>query len=702
MKLYTKIILKAALLYTFSFVIHVTSFTYAQNIDSLVLQYRNAKQDSAKLFFLIQLSDNCEVTDIISYAKPAVELADKLLKQPNYSSGNSRSRLLKLKSIALNNLGFMYEAQGNVIVSLDYYKKSLAIRTLIKDKKGIAESLNNLGVVYYKLGDISKALEHYSESLNLSEQLNDKAGISDSQNNIGILYEEQGDVSKAIECFEKCLKNLKEIGDKEGIAKTLNNIGAIYYVQKKYSKALEFYNKSLEIRNSIGDKDGIAMSLNNIGMIYFDKNDINSTLDYFSNSYKIHREMNNSEGIANYYIHMIEVSLKQINYPLAKKYADSSLSLSKELGFPEYIRNSQKLYARVDSARGDFSGALDHFKQYTIYKDSINNEGTRKASVRNQLSYEYEKKEAVLKEQQNNERAIVAQRNRIQQIIIGSAIIGLLLVISFAIFIFRSLNITKKQKYIIEDKQKEILDSINYAKRIQKAILAREEDIKKYLPDSFLLYRPKDIIAGDFYFFEVTDTHIFYAAADCTGHGVPGALMSVVCSNSLTRCVKEFELKLPGEILDKTRELVLETLRKSGEEVKDGMDISLVAILRKDMNVMQWAGANNPLWFVKNGKLEELKGDKQPIGLYDDPKPFTSHLLSFSKGDMVFLFTDGYADQFGGPDGKKFKYKQFKEVLASNASQHQEEQVKILEEKFLNWKGQLDQVDDVCVIGVRV
>ena len=283
--------------------------------------------------------------------------------------------------------------------------------------------------------------------------------------------------------------------------------------------------------------------------------------------------------------------------------------------------------------------------------------------------------------------------------------IALLLFISFRAYKQKknSSEIIAKQKELVEDKQKEILDSINYAKRIQSAILAREEDIKKHLPESFLLYRPKDIIAGDFYFFEVTDTHIFYAAADCTGHGVPGALMSVVCSNSLTRCVKEFGLKKPGEILDKTRELVVETLKKSGEEVKDGMDISLIAFSRTNMlENIQWAGANNPLWYIKNNALAEIKGDKQPIGLYDASKPFTSHPISLNRGDMLFLFTDGYADQFGGPKGKKFKYKQFQEVLESISSKDPSKQVNILEEKFLNWKGELEQVDDVCVIGIRV
>ncbi len=263
--------------------------------------------------------------------------------------------------------------------------------------------------------------------------------------------------------------------------------------------------------------------------------------------------------------------------------------------------------------------------------------------------------------------------------------------------------IADHQRELVEEKQKEIIDSINYAKRIQSAIMAKETDIRVFFPESFLLYQPKDIVAGDFYFFESTATHIFYAAADCTGHGVPGALVSVVCSNALSRCVKEFGLVLPGEILDKAKELVKETLEKSGEDVKDGMDISF---LTKDLrdNSFYWAGANNPLWIIKKDavRLTEIKPNKQPIGISENTGAFTTHALALQKGDHVYLFTDGYADQFGGEKGKKFKYKQLSEKLLEIREQLPEAQQRILEDCFHSWKGNLEQIDDVCIIGIRV
>ncbi|HEX7413134.1 MAG TPA: two-component regulator propeller domain-containing protein [Bacteroidia bacterium] len=260
-----------------------------------------------------------------------------------------------------------------------------------------------------------------------------------------------------------------------------------------------------------------------------------------------------------------------------------------------------------------------------------------------------------------------------------------------------------KQKNLIEVKQKEIIDSITYAKRLQQAIFPSSDEIKKYLPDTFLYYKPKDIVAGDFYWMEHLDNMTYIAAADSTGHGVPGAMVSVVCSNALNRSVKEFGLRDTGKILDKTRELVLETFAKSGEEIKDGMDISMCRI-NSITNQVQWSGANNQLWYIKTGgtAMLEIKADKQPIGKADNPKPFTTHTLELQKGDTLYLITDGYPDQFGGEKGKKFKYKPLEQNLVANNSKPLEEQRNLLSQSFNVWKGGLEQVDDVTIIGIRL
>lgn len=273
----------------------------------------------------------------------------------------------------------------------------------------------------------------------------------------------------------------------------------------------------------------------------------------------------------------------------------------------------------------------------------------------------------------------------------------------------------EEQKKIVEEKNKDIQDSITYAKRIQRAILPPDELINNYLSDYFVYYRPKDIIAGDFYWFYhhvpyvvngkmVED--VFIAAADCTGHGVPGALVSVVCSNALNSAVKEYELIEPGEILTKTRDLVIETFDRSDKTIKDGMDISLLRLrfdsVTKKLVHASWSGANNPLWYFDKNEIVEITADKQPVGKSDNLKPFTTHELPTDTGVMYYLFTDGYADQFGGPDGKKFKYKPLRLKFQEMGNQKSTQQKEALHHVFENWIKGYEQVDDVCIIGIKV
>lgn len=321
-------------------------------------------------------------------------------------------------------------------------------------------------------------------------------------------------------------------------------------------------------------------------------------------------------------------------------------------------------------------------------------------------------KETRLRQLESKQKtAELHQQKRVRNIFIG----GFALLGGCSIVILRALQQNKKanriisaqkldvetKNHLIEEKQKEIIESITYAKHLQEAILPSKKFIDEFFPDMFIIYEPKDIVAGDFYWAETLGGVSFIAAADSTGHGVPGAMVSVVCSNALNRAIKEFHLAEPGRILDKTRELVLETFEKSLNDVKDGMDISLLSIDHNQKKV-QWSGANNPLWYVKNNCFYELKADKQPIGKIEIPKPFTTHTIEYDTGTIFYLFTDGLADQFGGPNGKKYKYKQFSELLVANHRLHVQEQSALLLNSFNDWKGNLEQVDDVCVIGIRI
>jgi serine phosphatase RsbU (regulator of sigma subunit) len=262
-------------------------------------------------------------------------------------------------------------------------------------------------------------------------------------------------------------------------------------------------------------------------------------------------------------------------------------------------------------------------------------------------------------------------------------------------------DLIELQKDIVEEKNKEITDSINYAKRIQSAILPPLKLVKEHLPDSFILYKPKDIVASDFYWMEQKGDSILFAACDCTGHGVPGALVSVICNNGLNRSVREHDLIEPGKILDKTREIVIQEFEKSEEEVKDGMDIALCSLTG---NLLKYAGANNPLWIIRKDadEVKVIKANKEPIGKYYDMNPYQTHSIQLNKGDTIYIFSDGFVDQFGGDKKKKFKPKAFRELLLRLKGLPMEEQKKIIDSVFEEWKGDLEQIDDVCVIGVKI
>jgi serine phosphatase RsbU (regulator of sigma subunit) len=257
----------------------------------------------------------------------------------------------------------------------------------------------------------------------------------------------------------------------------------------------------------------------------------------------------------------------------------------------------------------------------------------------------------------------------------------------------------ENQNEILEEKNAEITASIEYAKRIQTAILPPSRLVREYLNNSLIVYLPKDIVAGDFYWMDRIGDSTIYAVADCTGHGVPGAMVSVVCHNAMNRAVREFNLTSPGAILDKTTDLVLEQFEKSEEEVKDGMDIALCKL---NESSVEYAGANNPLWIVRGEEIIEIKADKQPVGKFHKRTNFTTHKIDLLKGDTIYIFSDGYVDQFGGENGKKFKAKAMRSLLLSIQNLSMEEQREKIITTFNDWKADFEQVDDVCLIGVRI
>jgi serine phosphatase RsbU (regulator of sigma subunit) len=584
----------------------------------------------------------------------------------------------------------------------------------------MARSLNNLGLIYHDHGDYGMAIDCHTGSLKIKEQIKDKAGISGSLNNIGMIYWAQDDSKMALEYYHKSIAIATELNDKLGIATTLNNIGIIYESDKDYENAIDYHLRSLALREELDDKNGIGTSHGNIGILYRDQEKFNLAHDYFTQSLDIYEAMSDKKGMAFSLNNSGLTHLRQENYQAAIESSSRALTIAEQVDGATEIKDAAEILYLAYKAIGNNLKALEMHEQYMLMINSIRSEENRNEVIKQKFKYDFAKKEAIEKanhEAELKRRDDVAEEKQTNlNIIISSVSIGLVLVIIFTIFLLNRFRLIRKQKALIEEQKKtvdhaydeleeknnEITDSITYARRIQEAIMPPMSLVEDTFADSFILYKPKDIVAGDFYWMETVLTEaepiIIYAAADCTGHGVPGAMVSVVCDNAMNRAVREFGRTDPGEILTKTRELVVQTFENSENDVKDGMDVSLCAI---QGSILKFAGANNALWVIRNGALMETKASKQAIGIVDNPIPYPTHEFELKKGDLIYVFTDGFVDQFGGERGKKFKPANLRKLLLSIHDLPMKEQKKTIDEAFETWRGSLEQVDDVCFFAVR-
>ncbi len=697
------------------FILSHPSFSVGQQIaiDSLKTLLKTEKYDTTKANILLIIAETSSIDTIYrDYNQQALALAEKNIP---ISTGKELKAFLRIKASAYNNIGYDETTRGNLTTALNYYNQSLSIEKEINNVADIAYVLNNIADIYETQGNISAAIKYYGESLKMHEKINNQRGIAQAYNNFGFIYCNQGDLEKALDYYQKSFKIKKELNDQSGMAVSLSNIGYVYMLQKLDYKAMSYYLLALKSAKEINDKLRMALVYSNIGGILEKQGNQNGALENYTKGLKLSEEIEDVDGISHYMSNLGALYLKRGKTDSALYYGNQAMKYAKSIGSPKLICLSSELLKNAYKETGNTAKALEYFELFFKMNDSINNEETKKATFKQQLSYEYDKKETLAKAEQEKKDVENASAIKRQRILTWSIGIGLFMVLVFSIFLYKRFLLTQKQKKIIEEqkmivdaKNTEILDSITYAKRLQDAILPPIKIIKQQFPQSFVLFKPKDIVAGDFYWFEQINDLTFFAAADCTGHGVPGAMVSVVCSNALNRAVKEFGITEPGKILDKVRELVVETFvrkdsygEKSETDVKDGMDISICSFNKKT-NQLKWSGANNPLWLIRNATLIEYKANKQAIGKVDAPMPFTTHAIDVQKNDSIYLFTDGFSDQFGGPKGKKFKYAQFKDALISIQIIATETQALELNKTIENWKGQLEQVDDILVIGIKL
>lgn len=698
--------LKERILSILLFFFCMPAFSPAQSgeMDSLLSLLRSAKPDTNKVQLLetitYQYYYSGDFDQAISYAEQTHVLADQL--------GDK-----KRNATALNILGNLNNIQGNITKALEFYKRSLKIREDMQDKNAISASLSNIGLAYDYIGDYPKALDHFLRSLRMSEETGDENGSASTYVSIGNVYIDLKNYPKALEYQQEALKRFLKTGKKAGISAAYGNIGNVYNVQGNYSLALEYYEKSAAIVQEAGDKLGIGRALSNVANAHHKMGNYSKAEEYYIETLRLREEIGNKNGIVNSTVGLAEIYTKTGKYDKALFYLNYGLKIAKEINAKDLIEQNYQGLAEACEKMNRHDKALEYFKMYSDMRDTLLGEENAKYISRMGAMYDSERKDNEInllnKDKEKQEALRVSERKK-QRVITIVVSIGLFFVLIFAFFIYRSYRQKQKdnveitrQKEIIEEKNKEVHDSITYAKRIQAAILPPDKLVTTQLGNSFVLFKPKDIVSGDFYWIETAGEKTLLAAVDCTGHGVPGAMVSVVGYNALNSCVKEFGLTEPAAILDKLTSLVEETFDRSDSNVKDGMDISLICLEKKNgKKSLEFAGANNPLWLVRKGKVEEIKGDKQPIGKFDQRKPFRNHKLELEKGDNIYLFTDGFADQFGGPKGKKFKYKQLGDLLLEIRDKDMNAQKELLHSAFENWRTGLEQVDDVCIIGLKI
>jgi tetratricopeptide (TPR) repeat protein/serine phosphatase RsbU (regulator of sigma subunit) len=696
-------------------------------IDSVLTRFHKNTDDTLRMSLLDFLAENCSEGVWQQYNSILKTFALSCLKgSKTYSDEQLRSIHRRLGA-AYNNEGLDNFNSGRpASAARESYSKADSLLMRAGDTSGLAALYNNIALLYKYQGNIKAALDFYGKSLHFSQLLKNDNQVAGTLANIGRIYEDQGDIEEAKNNYLKSLEIKRKLKNVEGQANALNNLGLLYSRQQKFDEAMKLYEESLRLLDSVNVTAGKATTFHNIGNLLQAKKQYAEAIVYYEKTLEIYRQNGNATKDANTFVSLAYCQFLLGETDKAEKNAQTGLEIAQAMGYPEYVMRASIALEKIYNAKKKYKEALGMLHLYLQMHDSLFNQQNRNATYKQEARLEFEKKEAVMKAEQKNRDFIAAEeKNKQRNRLIITSVAGLVALL-FLLAVYRNLRVNKsknriiqEQKELVENKNKEILDSINYAKQIQEAILPPVSLITTWLPETFILFKPKDVVAGDFYFFEHNGDSVFIAAADCTGHGVPGALVSVICSVALNRCVKELGLKMPGEILDKTTELISETFRKSGEDVRDGMDISLLVLSdesaekkngsvtpsfnRGNANIkFYWAGANNPLWYVSENETREIAPNKQSVGQYENRKAFTTHAFSPQRGSVLYLFSDGYADQFGGPKGKKFKYLQLKNLVLSVAPLSVNEQQTKLNDSFEQWKGNLEQVDDVCVIGIRV
>jgi serine phosphatase RsbU (regulator of sigma subunit) len=680
----------------------IFGFSFAQRVDSLRKVVSSNADDTSRIKALIYLSEAVRrenVAEARGYALRAIHWSDSISAAPKFKAlaqmgmattyswaGDFDSAIYffnqalpyfkKVNNVynigsCENGMANAYSQMGQYSKALGYYFESLTLATKSNDKHRQAVVLGNIANTYANLDNGKIAQDYYRQSIALREELKEYSGEISNYNNLGGLYLDMGMDKELDDVMNKTWALIQQYGDLNDSAYYFSLLGKVRLQKKDYAGALQNLKLGLHLDSIIGEGSSAVSDIMEIGLVYISMRDTATANIYIRQGFKQLAEMKE--------LPLIEDAYEAV----ADHYA--------EIGMPG---ESYKL-----------------LKTLLTLQDTLHSQELNELIAKKEAGYQNEKKQHYYDNLKKNAEIESLTLSR-TKFLVAFLVVAVLVVLSGVVLLLKR-NKTKqlanekleRQNAEITLQKKSITDSIDYAKKIQDSILPPASQITKVLPNSFILYEPKDVVSGDFYWLDSRDGYSIFAAVDCTGHGVPGALMSVVGFNLLNQAVNEMGLTKPSDIIHHLDYGVNKLLRQSdgGNTVKDGMDLALCSYDPRTKK-LQYAGVFNPAYIISKGEFIQLKPDKFPIGINTDgvTDEYTNHECQLYPGDMIYLFSDGYADQFGGPVGKKYKYTRFRDLLLKINKLSCEEQKQMLRKEFMNWKGGLEQVDDILVIGMRV
>lgn len=613
-------------------------------------------------------------------------------------------------SVKSNSLIELALKLNNSSEALDY-----AIQALELAEKGgynvlAGQVSTSLGIMYYQLGDYESCLDYFYKAESFNAQLNDKITLARSYNNLGLILSELGRMEETIRYHKLSLEIKTELNDVEGQATSYSNLGLAYDESDSLSLAMDYYRKAQSIYEDIDDSYGLYIVYSNIGKNHFKRENYDSTELYYNKAImltdKIENKYNKSELLRDYAA--LDLATKEYDRALEKY--KSSLRIARQIQAKQLISDAYLGLSNVYKAMNQPAIALSYYVQFDSLKDILFNEQQSKKIADIERNYQIQKgqKEIELLKKEAEIKDLSLRNNQFLTylLVFILILIGIIVFLQFRKNTFKTKTnqILMKQNQEIADKNRDITDSIYYAKSIQKAIIPSGKKLKEYFPDAFVYSKARDIVNGDFYWFVEIDNKVLVAAVDCTGHGVPAAFLNVI-GNLHLNSITEENFNSPASILEDLNSKVIQSMRGNQVEthVDDGMDIAL-CLFDKKTHKLAFSGAKRPLYCFQGDELVMVKGDSKPVGgkAYGNERTYKEHVVQLSKGDSFYLFTDGLVDQFGGAKNKKFMYFRLRDFLKTNHKKDMETQRALLIDKFTEWKGSNQQTDDILFLGMRV